>query len=293
MTVLARAALAQPAALDLLRNALTAHSGDLAVPAMSVAVETNPVVAEPLCEALTARPASAPVLERIADAAPYPSFALAPVAAIVLAQLVGQVTDAGPRASRLLDLSNRLGELGRGEEALAAIDEAVTIRRDLARAWPDAFLPDLAASLNNQSIQLGELGRGEEALAAIDEAVTVYRDLAGARPDAFLPDLARSLNRQSNCLGGLGRGEEALAVIDQAVTVHRDLARARPDAFLPGLAVSLNNQSVHLGGVGRREEALAAIGEAITVRRALARARPHAFLPDLARSLKPAIRPSR
>ena len=58
-------------------------------------------------------------------------------------------------------------------------------------------MPNLAASLNNQSGRLSELGRREDALTAIDEAVGVYRELAGARPDAFLPDLAMSLNNQS------------------------------------------------------------------------------------------------
>ena len=43
--------------------------------------------------------------------------------------------------------------------------------RELARARPDAFRPDLAMSLNNQSAFLSELGRREEALAAIEEAV--------------------------------------------------------------------------------------------------------------------------
>ena len=45
----------------------------------------------------------------------------------------------------LNNLSNRLGGLGRREEALAASQEAVTIRRELAAARPDAFRPDLAA----------------------------------------------------------------------------------------------------------------------------------------------------
>jgi hypothetical protein len=49
------------------------------------------------------------------------------------------------------------------------------------RDRPDAFLPDLAASLNNQSLRLAGLGRREEALAAIEEAVTIRRDLARAR----------------------------------------------------------------------------------------------------------------
>ena len=113
--------------------------------------------------------------------------------------------------------------LGRREEALAAIEEAVTIRRELARARPDAFLPDLAGSLNNQSVFLSGLGRREEALAAIEEAVTIRRELARARPDAFLPDLAGSLNNQSVFLSGLGRREEALAAIEEAVTASREL----------------------------------------------------------------------
>ncbi|MER5466381.1 tetratricopeptide repeat protein, partial [Streptomyces sp. NPDC002668] len=81
------------------------------------------------------------------------------------------------------NLSVRLGELGRREEAFAAIDEAVQVYRDLTRSDPDAFQRDLAGSLNNLSIRLGELGRREEAFAAIDEAVQVYRDLTRSDPD--------------------------------------------------------------------------------------------------------------
>ena len=61
----------------------------------------------------------------------------------------------------------RLSDLGRREEALAATQEAVDIYRRLAQTRPDAFLPDLAASLNNLGGHLSKLGRREEALAAI------------------------------------------------------------------------------------------------------------------------------
>ena len=54
--------------------------------------------------------------------------------------------------------SGRLADLGRREEALAAIEEAVAIYRQLAEARPDAFLPDLAMSLNNQSNRLSAPG---------------------------------------------------------------------------------------------------------------------------------------
>ena len=98
-----------------------------------------------------------------------------------------------------------LADLGRREEALAAIQEATAIRRELAAARPDAFRPVLAGSLNNLAVLLGDPGRREEALAAIQEAAGAYRELAAARPDAFAPDLALSLNNLSAGLADLGR----------------------------------------------------------------------------------------
>ena len=226
------------------------------------------------------------VMTAIADAIPYPSLALAEAHADISERIV--TTYASGTAGRALWLNNYanlLGDLGRREEALAAIEEAAGIYRDLAQARPDAFRPDLAGSLNNQAVHLAGLGRREEALAAIEEAVTIRRDLAQARPDAFRPNLAGSLNNQAVHLAGLGRREEALAAIEEAAGIYRDLAQARPDAFRPDLAMALNNQANQLAGLGRREEALAAIEEAVTIRRDLAQARPDAFRPNLAGSL--------
>ena len=42
-----------------------------------------------------------------------------------------------------------LSDLGRREAALQAAEEAAALYRELARARPDAFTPDLAGSLNN------------------------------------------------------------------------------------------------------------------------------------------------
>jgi hypothetical protein len=58
---------------------------------------------------------------------------------------------------------------------------------------PDAFLPDLATSLNNLSVDLGELGRREEGLAAISEAVQIRRRLAETWPSIYQVKLERSL----------------------------------------------------------------------------------------------------
>jgi tetratricopeptide (TPR) repeat protein len=184
-------------------------------------------------------------------------------------------------ADRVGTLGNRLSNLGRGEEALAATKEAVDIYQRLAHTRPDAFLPAFATSLTNLGVMLSRLGRGEEALAATQQAVDIYQRHAHAPPDAF----ARSLSNLGFMLSNLGRGEEALAESQHAVDIYRGLARTRPAAFLPDLAASLKIIGPCLSYLGRGEEALAATKEAVDVYRGLVRTRADAFLPDLAISL--------
>jgi tetratricopeptide (TPR) repeat protein len=214
------------------------------------------------------------------------SALLTGLAAEIRPQLEEDETEAKRQRARLKNnLAVRLSYLGRREEALLAAQEAVDIYRELAAARPDAFRPDLAASLNNVANRLSDLGRREEALQAAQDAVEIRRELAAARPDAFRPDLAMSLNNVANRLSGLGRREEALQAAQEAVEIYRELAAARPDAFRPDLATSVNNVAGFLSGLGRREEALQAAQEAVEIRRELAAARPDAFRPDLAASL--------
>lgn len=81
--------------------------------------------------------------------------------------------------------------------------------RSMPRSRPDAFLPDLAASLNNQSIRLTDPGRQEDALAAIEEAVTIRPDLARARPRLFGSAFSSSLDHLAGPLSALGWNTEA------------------------------------------------------------------------------------
>ncbi|WP_232630873.1 tetratricopeptide repeat protein [Methylobacterium sp. Leaf118] len=214
---------------------------------------------------------------------PFPAAGFAAVVAATLAGLVKQAPEQA--ASLLSNAGGYLSQIGRREEALAAAQEATGLYRDLARARPDAFTPDLAVSLNNLGNRLSELGRREEALAAAQESVEIWRALAHARPETFTPDLAMSLNNLGNRLSELGRREEALAAAQEAVEIRITLASARPDTLTPDLAVSLNNLGNRLSELGRREEALAVAREATGLYRDLARARPEVFTPDLAGSL--------
>ena len=286
LTVIARAALHQSDAVGLLRDALTSDLEHTLVPALSVAVETNALLGDLIDDALTTHKVSRGTLEQIAAAIPpSQSLALASPAATVARYLANESSDSSQRAEWLRNLSNRLTELGRREEALAANEESIRIYRDLARHQPDSYLPALALALNNQAACVAELGRREDALTAIEEAVGIYRDLADSQPGTFLPGLARALNNLSNGLADLGQWGKALTAIDEAARIYRELADAEPDQFRPDLAIALNNLSLRLTNMGRRVEALAAIEEAAGIYRELANVRPDAFLPDLAMSM--------
>jgi tetratricopeptide (TPR) repeat protein len=221
LTVLSRAARYDDRAAQLLRSAVEGDLERLAIPALTVATETNPDVAGMLTSALTSAPAPRSVLEQMAAALPYPAFALAGTAVAVFRQMATETAPGSSERARLLILfSNSLGDLGRREEALAAIEEAVTIRRTLAQTQPDTFLPDLAASLNNLAPRLSGLGRREEALAAIEEAVTVRQTLAQAFPTVFTSRYANSLEIQATILSELGRDAEARTARYEAATVR-------------------------------------------------------------------------
>jgi hypothetical protein len=186
------------------------------------------------------------VHRHIADALPESSVALAPVAAVIYGRIVATPdTSNREHVADLVSLSNWLAALGRRDEALDAIDEAVTACRQLAVEHPAASVGILAKVLNNQANRLYDVGRRENADAAIREAVALYRQLAEADPDSFRADFARALNNQSGHLAHLGQKEEALAAATQALAIRRQLAESSPNEFLADLAGSLNNQSVH------------------------------------------------
>ena len=212
---------------------LLAVAPNAAAPA-ATSVATAAQRPQPLVDALTMLADSADVELMVAlrDATPRDTVSLREFTGYVLTSLVTRLRPmaaARPETMPALaaSLTSLSGHLGTGEGALATMKEAVTTYRALATKRPDAFLPDLAASLDSLGDRLTSLGRRDQALAAIGEAVTTYRVLAQARP-AFRPDLAVSLYNLSASLAGLGRRDEALAAMNEAVGIRRALAKAQP-----------------------------------------------------------------
>ena len=89
------------------------------------------------------------------------------------------------QARLLNNLSIALSALGRRRDALVAAEEAVDIRRRLAEANPQAFLPDLAMSLGTLGSVLRALERHRDAASAFAEGLQHIAPFYRALPQAF------------------------------------------------------------------------------------------------------------
>ena len=64
------------------------------------------------------------------------------------------------------------------EEARKAYEEALETYRELAQQIPEAYLPDVARTLNSLGLLERTQNRVEEARKAYEEALKTYRELA-------------------------------------------------------------------------------------------------------------------
>ncbi len=174
-------------------------------------------------------------------------------------------------------------DLGAFAEGLASMGRAVTLRRRLAS--DDAYLPELALSLDVLSADFAEFGRWEESVAARGESVEAFRKLVRAHPGQYEPSLATALNNMSSLYGQLRRTAESAAAAAEAVELAQRLADEFPDKYLPLLASSLNHHAAALGVQGRAREALPLVRQAVDVRRKLVATGVDAARSDLASAL--------
>jgi tetratricopeptide (TPR) repeat protein len=74
-------------------------------------------------------------------------------------------------------------------EAEKAYQEALSIRRQLAQANPEAYHPDVAMTLNNLALLYSGTQRMGEAEKALTEALTLRIELARKNPAAHVREL--------------------------------------------------------------------------------------------------------
>jgi tetratricopeptide (TPR) repeat protein len=156
---------------------------------------------------------------------------------------------------------SKLPHLGRREEALRLIHEAVTLRREIAKLQA-SYRPDLAKSLTNLAEQLVEVGQGS-ALNVVDEAITNYRVMHPITSVLTLGELARSLRIRSRCLAAVGQVERGKDDAFEAVKILRKVVKSYGEGSeglgsLPDLVLALDELISRLDELSLNGEALEA-----------------------------------
>jgi len=162
---------------------------------------------------------------------------------------------------------------------LATLDNA----RQLAKADPTTYQPQVAAALNNLADLYTHTRRLKEAEAAYREALDFYLQLAKTNPDAQA-DVAMTLNNFAILHGLTGHIAKSQAEYQESLNTYRELAKTNP-TYLADFATTLSNSGYLYYARQRLTEAEAAYQEALEIRRELAKSNPAAYQPDLAKTL--------
>ncbi len=163
--------------------------------------------------------------------------------------------------------------------------EALKHYRSLAESNPEAFLPDVAGTLNNLALLHKATQAFGPALAEYEEALKIRRGLAESNPEAFLPDVAGTLNNLGELHRITNKYGLALKKFQEALKVYRNLSEAESGEFLPDLAMILNNLGLLHSETGDFDSARKEFKEALKLFRGLAKAKPEVFLRRVADSL--------
>ncbi|KAJ7613385.1 hypothetical protein FB45DRAFT_759052, partial [Roridomyces roridus] len=173
-------------------------------------------------------------------------------------------------------ISSRFRDVARNDKALQAIQEAVDLRRGLAKTDP-AMTPFLASSLDLLAINLSERpGRVEEALQVYDESVQLRRqEVARNLSTDNLKALRSAFLMYGKLLKRPGRYTEALRVAQEAVALFDGLVDAN-SSVMRELAMALEQLALELAGAGRHDDAIYTAQRATQLFRILAeKSEPH------------------
>ncbi|MCP4549219.1 MAG: tetratricopeptide repeat protein, partial [bacterium] len=106
--------------------------------------------------------------------------------------------------------------------------EALKHYRGLAESNPEAFLPDVATTLNNLANLHSDTQAYGPALKEYEEALKIRRGLAESSPEDFLPDVATTLNNLAILHKATQAYGPALKEYEEALKIRRSLAESSP-----------------------------------------------------------------
>ena len=196
-----------------------------------------------------------------------------------------RLIELSPTVEHHFEYAYLLQSLNDFEKARCHYEEALQILRELTKKNPEAYLPDVATSLNNLGNLLCNTNDLKKAQDYQEEALQIRRELAKQNPGAYLPKVATSLNNLGNLLRNTNDLKKAQDYYEEALRILRKLAQQNPEAYKPDVATSLNNLGVLLCDTNDLKKAQDYQEEALQILRKLAQQNPGAYLPKVAGSL--------
>ncbi|NVJ26737.1 tetratricopeptide repeat protein [Myxococcus sp. AM011] len=185
-------------------------------------------------------------------------------------------------ATCLMHNSSMLKTLGKHDDALKQIQEAVELFRTLAKTKTDTSQAQLAMGLRNRAGIQQQLGDFEGMYQSAKEAWGICLNLD---PSESKDDLARSCNVLALSLGELRRHDEALIYAQESFTILTELTEKNPDAFRSRLVDAQLSLATIWLGAGQFRQSRTASEQAVYILRDLANARPEAFREELSDAL--------
>lgn len=170
-------------------------------------------------------------------------------------------------AAAVIDLADRLADLGQDRDAAQAALSAVALLRRLRDEHGVAADIALARALTIAAQSRARLRRWSAAAASLDEAVAIYRRLHRAHPALARPRLALLLGRLAEARLGENRRLAAETAAMESLAHFRTLARSGEATDLENLAEALERLSEIQAMLSRPAAAVAAAGEAVELYR--------------------------
>lgn len=188
-------------------------------------------------------------------------------------------------AKSLLNIGNSLYKIKHLTQAKPKYTKALNISRKLAENNPDAFLPDVAMTLNNLANLHSDTHNYPQAEQEYAEALEIRRQLANGNPDAFLPHVADTLNNLGSLLFYTNKYPLSEQRYSEALKIRRQLAETDPETFLPRVADTLNNLGLLHSNTHNYPQAEQEYFESLNSFRQLAKTNPNVFLSRMAITL--------
>ncbi|MGD9397151.1 MAG: tetratricopeptide repeat protein, partial [Candidatus Thorarchaeota archaeon] len=161
--------------------------------------------------------------------------------------------------------SSSLHAIGRYSEALAEIEEAIRISRELMEKSPESHTVNVAGTRRSQAVMLRQTGSLVKAEEAYLEALQLRRELAKSSPKGYERVVAWTLNDRGVLYSKTSRKSKALKDYNEGLEIGRRIAEKYPEYLWNIRCVSsiLNNLGVQQFESGHIEEAQEAFEESL------------------------------